>query len=309
MNDLRRVDLNLLVVLDTLLEEAHVTRAARRLGLSQPAASNALERLRHLFDDPLLEREGGRLRPTPRAEALRTPLRDALGAMRGVLQLPPPSLGNARRVVRILIADAPATALVAKLRAALAVTAPGVTPALLPWAGASDALTRLSRAEADLVASILPVVEPPLRQRALLEEHYLVVMRRGHPAAAEFDLARWLAFPHVVVSGHGATETALDTVLARRGLSRRVGVVVPSFLMVLPLLAGSDLIAALPSRCIPADPSLAVRNPPLRMEGFRLDLAWHDRSGNDPVVTHVADTIGALLSEEGAENPIALTQE
>ncbi|MBL6076457.1 LysR family transcriptional regulator [Belnapia sp. T18] len=303
VNGLRGIDLNLLVVLDALLEEAHVTRAARRLGLSQPAASNALDRLRHLFGDPLLERGRGGLRLTPLGEALRAPLGEALAALRDVLRRPGRNLATTRQTVRLLMADAPGVALLVTLQARLAHTAPGVTLALLPWAGAADALTRLHHGEADLVASVLPPLDPPLRQRRLLDETYCVVMRPGHPAAAEFDLARWLAFPHVVVSGHGGTETPLDAGLAARGLARRVGVVVPSFLMVPPLLAGSDLIAMLPTRCVPAGAALTVRPPPLPVEGFRLDLAWHDRRSGDPVVMHVAEAMAEALAADGVRAP------
>lgn len=298
MNDLRGIDLNLLVVLETLLEEVHVTRAARRLGLSQPAASNALDRLRYVFSDPLLRREGKGLRLTPRAEALRAPLGVALSALRGVLSLPAPSLETARQVVRFLIADSPAVALLPALRARLSITAPGVTLALLPWSGSADALARLLRGDVDLVASVLPRLDPPLHGRLLLDERYLVAMRKDHPAAADFDLARWLAFPHIVVSGYGAVTTPLDAMLATRGLSRRVGVVVPSFIMAVPLLAESDLLAMLPSRCIPADAALAVRSPPLPVEGFRLELAWHERCAEDAVVMHVADLISDALRDE-----------
>jgi DNA-binding transcriptional LysR family regulator len=303
MNDLRSVDLNLLVVLHALLEEAHVTRAAQRLGLSQPAASNALDRLRHLFGDPLLERGRGGLRLTPVAEALQAPLQEALAAVHGVLRRQAPNLATARQTVRLLMADAPATALLVALQAGLARTAPGVTLALLPWAGAAEALDRLHRGEVDLVVSVLPPLERPLRQRRLLEEQYLVAMRPGHPAAAAFDLARWLAYPHIVVSGHGGSETPLDAGLAALGLTRRVGVVVPSFLMVPPLLAGSDLIAMLPRRCVPSGAALTLRPPPLPVAGFRLDLAWHDRRSGDPVTMHVADAILEILEADEDRRP------
>ncbi len=295
MNDLRSVDLNLLVILEALLEEAHVTRAARRLALSQPATSNALDRLRHLFRDPLLERGRGGMRLTPAAEALRPRLREALAFVRTVLDRPPADLSTLSQTVRLLMADAPAAALAVALHARMAATAPGITLAILPWAGADDALSRLTRGEADLVASVLPPLEPPLRQRALLEERYRVAMRRGHPAAEGFDLPRWLAYPHIVVSGRGLAETPLDAVLAARGLSRRVGMVVPSFLMVPPLLAGSDMIAMLPGRCVPEDAALVTRDPPLPVEGFRLDLAWHDRRGGDLAVQHVAGAMRELF--------------
>lgn len=298
MNDLRTVDLNLLVVLDSLLDEAHVTRAATRLGLSQPAASSALDRLRALFGDALLERGRGGMRLTPAAEALRPPLKAALAAVRAVLHAPAPDLATVRQAVRLVMADTPAATIAAGLHARLAATAPGVTLVVLPWRGAAQALDQLARGEVELVASVLPPLDPAIfRRTALVEVHYLVAMRRGHPAAARFDLDRWLAYPHVVVSGRGEAVTPLDAELAARGLSRQVGIVVPSFLMVPPLLLGSDLIALLPSTCVPQDEAapLIAFPPPVAAEGFRLDLAWHSRRDQDVVVCHVAGEIAAAL--------------
>ncbi|MDO9707526.1 LysR family transcriptional regulator [Paracraurococcus lichenis] len=297
MDNLRRLDLNLLVALDALLAEAHVSRAARRLGLSQPATSAALERLRHLFRDPLLERTRGGMRPTPRAEALRAPLRAALDAVAGVLGAAEPDLAGMRRPVRLLLADAPALEAATLLVARLAATAPGVTPVLLPWRGAPDALARLAAGEADLVASVLPPLGPEFRSRPLFEESYCIAMRLHHPAVAGFDLDRWLAHPHVVVSGRGEAATPLDAQLAALGRSRRVGAVVPSFLMVPPLLLRSDLIALLPGRCIPPDLAgeLATFAPPVPVDGFRLGLAWHVRRESDALVRHVAALLAGVL--------------
>jgi DNA-binding transcriptional LysR family regulator len=105
--NLRSVDLNLLVVLDALLDEAHVTRAAERLGLSQPAASAALDRCRHLFGDPLLERGRGLMRLTPRAEALREPIRSVLSQAEAVLGAPQTPLSEIRQVVRVVMSEWP----------------------------------------------------------------------------------------------------------------------------------------------------------------------------------------------------------
>lgn len=302
MDSLRSVDLNLLVVLDALLDEAHVTRAAARLGLSQPAASSALERLRHLFGDPLLERRRGGMRPTAAAEALRPALKAALASVRAVLDAPAVDLLTVRRTVRLVMADALAVEAVSALRRRLSGTAPGVSLALLPWRGASEAVARLARGEADLVASVLPPLGAEFRRVALAEERYAVVMRRDHPAAAppgRFDLGRWLAFPHVVVSGEGRADTPLDAELAARGLSRTVAVAVPSFLMVPPLLLGSDLLALLPRRCVPKGggrtAAFVALPPPVPVEGFRLDLAWHRRGEDDAVVRHVAAALAAAL--------------
>lgn len=299
MDSLRSVDLNLLVVLDALLEEAHVTRAAVRLGMSQPAASSALDRLRHLFRDPLLERARGGMRLTPAAEALREPLRAALASVSGVVGArDAPDLATVRRAVRLVMADAAAVALGPGLLARLRATAPGVTLVLMPWRGAPEAVAQLGRGEVELVASVLPPLDTTFRRATLFEERYVVAMRRGHPAAPRFGLDRWLAHPHLVVSGRGEAATPLDAVLAKRGRARCVGAVVPSFLMVPPLLLRSDLIGMLPGRCVPPDtaPALALFPPPVAVQGFRVDLAWHVRRDGDAVVRHVAEAMRATIT-------------
>jgi DNA-binding transcriptional LysR family regulator len=301
MNDLRSIDLNLLVVLDALLAEAHVTRAAQRVGLTQSAASNALDRLRHLFGDPLLERKRGGMQLTPVAQALQRPLRDALASLQGVLHLPRQDLKTVVQTVRILTMDAIATEMTTGLASRLAQTAPGVTLAILPWQGGEAALEDLAKGNADLVITVAPVLSAPLHQRALLDEHYLVAMRSDHPAAKNFSLEEWLRFPHIVVSGHGSATTAVDSVLSSRNLSRRAGVILPNFLMALPLLLGSDMIALLPSHALPRDTkALTTFRPPIPLDGFRLDLVWHDRRSEDQVVVHISELIVDLLKASGA---------
>ncbi|QCI67115.1 LysR family transcriptional regulator [Phreatobacter stygius] len=295
--NLRSVDLNLLVVLDALLDEAHVSRAADRLGLSQPAASSALERCRHLFRDPLLERGKGMMRLTPKAETLRVPLKNLLAEATIILAPPAIDLADLSQTVRIGMADHPATVIAGPLHHRLGLTAPGIDVVIQPWHGASAALDALAKGQIDLAASVFPEVGLSFRRKHLLDEHYLVLMRKGHPAADGFDLERWLAFPHVLVSGRGETRGALDDALAGIGRTRRVGMVVPSFIMVPPLLAGSDLIALLPSRCLPPrwQEQFAAFEPAVAVKGFPLHLAWHVRRDQDMAVQHVAKIIQDLL--------------
>lgn len=294
---LRSIDLNLLVVLDALLDESHVTRAADRLGLSQPAASAALDRCRHLFRDPLLERGRGLMRLTPRAEALRGPLKDLLAGVVAVLDPPPVPLAALRQTIRLVMADYPAIAVIAPLQRLLAATAPGIDLVIQPWHGAAAALDAMARGGTDLAVSVFPELAPGFRREELLRETYRVLLRRDHPAAAGFDLERWLAWPHILVSGRGETRGDLDEALVRLGRSRRVGLVVPSFLMVPPLVRHSDLIAMLPSRCLPPeDPGFTTFQPPIPVEGFPLHLAWHVRRDADPGLRHVIGLIRGLLA-------------
>lgn len=297
--NLRRIDLNLLVVLDALLDEAHVTRAATRLALSQPAASSALDRCRHLFGDPLLERAGGAMKLTPKAEALRGPLRALLADVEAVISPPAQDLATLRRAVRIVMADHPAAMLAPALLADLAVSAPGIDLVIQPWHGAAAALDSLARGDSDLAVSVFPAVDSAFRREQLLFETYVVAMRAGHPAAEGFDLERWLAWPHVLVSGRGETRGALDQALAAHGRERRVGVVVPSFGMAPPLLLATDLVAMLPRRCLPTQgrEAFAVFEPPIAVEGFPLHMAWHARRDDDLAVRHVAALVRAHLAE------------
>ncbi|OQM76970.1 LysR family transcriptional regulator [Manganibacter manganicus] len=296
--NLRLIDLNLLVVLDVLLDEAHVSRAAERLALSQPAASSALERCRHLFGDPLLLRGRGVMRLTPKAEALRGPLKTLLADTVKLLDPPVIDLADLRQTVRIVMSDFPAAVIAGPMHRHLAQTAPGIDLVIVPWVGAAAAQEALEKGEADLAVSVFPDPGEVFRRETLLHETYVVAMRRNHPAAADFDLESWLAFPHVLVSGRGQIRGALDEALAVLGRARRVGMVVPSFLIVPPLLEASDLIALLPSRCIPADAAgrFAVFEPPIAVEGFPLHLAWHARRDRDAGVQHVAGNLRALLS-------------
>lgn len=295
--NLRSIDLNLLVVLDALLDEAHVSRAADRIGLSQPAASSALERCRHLFGDRLLERGAGGMVLTPKAQALAGPVKDVLAAMAALLEPREPNLATLRQTIRLVMADHPAVVIAPALQAELARSAPGITLAIMPWHGAAAALDGLGRGSIDLAVSVFPATEADFTRKELLRESYLAVMREDHPAGASFDLDAWLSCRHVLVSGRGETRGALDEALARIGRARQIGIVVPSFTMVPPLLAGSDLIALLPSRCLPESSraDLIAIEPPIPVEGFPLHLAWHRRRNGDPGVRHAAALVEALI--------------
>ncbi|WP_198148023.1 LysR family transcriptional regulator [Elstera litoralis] len=130
--NLRTIDLNLLVILDALLDEAHVSRAADRLGLSQPATSAALERCRHLFADPLLERGKAGMRATPKAEALRAPIKSLLADIQGLVNPPETDLATLRQTIRIIMADHPAAMIVGPLHHRLSKTAPGLDLVIQP---------------------------------------------------------------------------------------------------------------------------------------------------------------------------------
>ncbi|WP_217474535.1 LysR family transcriptional regulator [Stutzerimonas stutzeri] len=293
--NLRSVDLNLLVILDALLDEAHVSRAADRLGLSQPAASVALQRCRHLFKDDLLERGRGTMRLTPKAASLRAPLKSLLAGVTDLIDPPEVALADIRQTLRIAMADYPALFVIGPLLDALRERAPGIDIVVQPWQGAQAAKGALVDGSTDIAISVFPESDEDIRCEELLTEHYVVAMRPGHPAADGFDLERWLGFPHILVSGRGDGRSPVDADLAKAGHSRRVGLVVPTFQMVPDLLRASDMLAMLPSRVVPVSGALQTFQPPIPVSGFTLHLAWHRRRENDLGLQYVAQRLAQLL--------------
>jgi DNA-binding transcriptional LysR family regulator len=294
--NLRSLDLNLLVILDALLDEAHVSRAADRLGLSQPAASAALQRCRHLFRDELLARGRGTMRLTARAQALRAPLKSLLAGVTDLVDPPELPLAALRQTLRICMADYPALFVTGPLQRALAEAAPGIDLVIQPWHGAGAAKAALIEGSTDIAISVFPGEDDNIHREELLAEHYVIALRPGHPAIPGFDLDGWLAYPHILVSGRGETRSPLDAELARIGRSRRVGLVVPSFGMVPDLLRGSDMIAMLPSRVMAAAGDLVTLPTPIPATGFPLHLAWHQRRAKDRALRYVAGVLAAALN-------------
>lgn len=293
--NLRSLDLNLLVILDALLDEAHVSRAADRLGLSQPAASAALQRCRYLFRDELLERGRGTMRLTARAESLRAPLKSLLAGVGDLVDPREVPLAEVRQTLRIAMADYPALFVTGPLQRALAETAPGIDLVIQPWHGAGAAKAALVDGSTDIAISVLPGDDADIRREEVLTEHYVIALRPGHPALPGFDLDRWLVWPHILVSGRGEARSPLDAELARLGRTRRVGLVVPNFGMVPDLLRESDMIAMLPSRVVAAAGDLVILPTPIPVSGFPLHLAWHQRRANDRALRHVAAVLAAAL--------------
>ncbi len=287
-DNLAGVDLNLLVALDALLAERHVTRAARRLGLSQPATSHALARLRALLGDPLLVRgAGGALVATARAEALVPRLRQALDAVRAALQGDPPfDPATARASFRISTGDYAELVLLPALMRRIAREAPGVD---LWVVTSADEAAALASGSIDCLlaprrAGTTP--GPGTYQRPLFTETFTCLVRRGHPAAAQrLTLARYAALDHLLIAPRGTPGSFVDDALAERGKQRRVALAVPHFLVAPHVVATTDLILTVASRvaaAVAGPLDLVTVPPPVELPGFAMALYWHERRHHDP---------------------------
>ena len=282
---LTSVDLNLLVVLRALLQERHVTRAGQRVGLTQPAMSNSLKRLRALFADELLVRTPQGMELTHRALALAGPLDAALEhleqAIGGESFVPKAS----HRSFALAMADYTALVVLPALKRHLAPLAPGIDLVVINSVR-GQGLRMVDHGEADLAVGMLPEAPPHLCRQELYQDRLVCMARANHPALRRpLSLARYARLPHVVVCTPGNQRNVVDRELELRGLQRRIEVVVPHHLLVPPLLASTDLIATEAERvsiCFSQMFPLATRPPPFQGPPITISQAWHIRSDRDP---------------------------
>jgi DNA-binding transcriptional LysR family regulator len=249
--NLAALDLNLLVALDALLLEANVSRAAMRIGLSQPATSHALQRLRDLIGDPLLVRVGARMELTPRAQALRGPLAQALDQVRGLFVADGFDAISSERHFRLMMPDLAVELLVPPLMQKVAALAPNIRLDIVPWRGPAILTAEFART-LDLVISIGNAFKGFHRQLLYTDSDALAV-RRGHPAGARLrQRETFLKARHVAVIIRGRTEDLIDEWLRGKGIDRSIALVVPGYLEALHVAARTDLVAFVPRRLIAA---------------------------------------------------------
>jgi DNA-binding transcriptional LysR family regulator len=263
--NLASLDLNLLVALDALLREASVSRAAMRIGLSQPAASHALQRLREVLGDPLLVRVGAKMELTPRAQALRGPLAQVLDQVRGLLIPDQFDAARSERHFRLMMPDLAVELLVPPLMEKISRLAPNVRLDVVPWRGPAIFTAEFART-IDLVISIGNAFKGFHRQLLYTDRDALAV-RRGHPASA--GLSRrdvFLNARHIAVVIRGRNTDLIDDWLLSKGIERRIALVVPGYIEALHIVARTDLVAFVPGRLIAAlakSLSLKTISPPI----------------------------------------------
>ena len=277
-------DLNLLVTLHVLLEERNVTRAAKRLGVTQSAASRSLSRLREQLDDEVLVRARGQMVPTPRAEAMQAPLKRVLHELGVMLftieEIDPATL---QRRFRLGMSDYPMVPVLPALVDRLAREAPKVSFAMRPLPTDIDA--PLVEGELDLVVCPKQPSTAGIVWSLLARDRFVSICRVGHPRVRRsMDLDAFLRERHLLVAPDGETPLEhVDRALMSLGREREVLVHVPSFHAATQLILSSDLVATLPSALVSKLPSdrVQVFACPVALDGITLHAAWHERMRHD----------------------------
>ncbi|MDR6534689.1 LysR family transcriptional regulator [Variovorax soli] len=297
---LRRLDLNLLLTLDALLAENHVTRAAERLHLSQPSVSVQLGKLRELFGDPLLLPGPRGMRPTARAQQLRAPLRQALESLaQAVAPAAPFAPLQAAVTWRVAAFDYAETAILLPLLPRLRALAPGSRLAVLQ-AQPSRITAQAERGEIDLAFHTSDEAPEGLHRRPLFRERYLLAGRADHPRLRRRPTPeQFCRMEHLIVSPDGAGfHGPTDAALHAAGLQRRVVLSVPHFLFARSVLARTDLVAMLPSRLVSDTAGLRVVQAPVEVPGYEMAMLWHERVHRDPAHRWLREQVLATLGLE-----------
>jgi DNA-binding transcriptional LysR family regulator len=276
---LRRLDMNLLVVLDALLTEQNVTRASERLGMSQPAVSNALNRLRYLIGDPLFTRGGAGIIPTSRALQLCAPLNESLRLIESALSPPHFDPRTARQTFRLALSDWASTVMLPRFLASQADRAPGIVIETQPKA-LPTVPDLLDKNRVDFAVGVFMQIPPRLAGETVARERYVCLMRKGHPLAKrELTLATIAGARQVCLQSIPSATAMFDKFLRERQLHREVAAVVNQCAAIPEIVARTELVACLLEGIADA----VVRNSPHKLvkrvipiEPVEIKLVWHN---------------------------------
>lgn len=321
--DISRVDLNLLVYLDVLLREQNVTKAANHLGITQPAMSNGLRRLRELFGDPLLVRTSKGMTATERALELKPVVRGVLADIERAVQARSDfAAGDSQRVFRIMASDYAESCLMPRVLRRIRQEAPHVTLDVLTPSDVSFA--DLEQGRLDMAINRFDTLPQSFHQKTLWAEYFACLMNAHNPIlSASFTLDSYLDASHIWVSktgfgvGVGVNPKDVqrlgwvDEALSRMGRKRRISVFTRHYQVAMLLAEQHDLIATLPSRAAwlqKHNPELVVKVPPFDVPPFELKMAWSPLLQHNPdhrwlrqLVVDVALEVDAEFAEFGKQ--------
>ncbi|MER2496220.1 LysR family transcriptional regulator [Vibrio neptunius] len=283
-SDVYQVDLNLLKLFDALIKEGSVTQAGARLGLSQPAASRGLGRLRHVLNDRIIVRTAKGWELTPRALALSSQVAKLLDDARAIVVPAEFSPETASGQFSIATADHLAFLWMPEVIKMLACLAPKMDLIVPP--STRDNVDLIAQGAADLAIGLFENLPARFYSRRLYDEDYVCVVRQGHTVASQpLTLDNYVAMSHVsvIITGHG--HSAVDVALKQHGLTRRVVAKVPHFLVAFNIVADSDLILTTPRQLankMAKTMPIQLLELPINLPSFSPTMIWHEKLHYDP---------------------------
>lgn len=303
--NISNIDLNLLTVFDAVMEDGNTTRAAARLGLTQPAVSHALKRLRTLMGDALFVRTPRGMTPTPTAREMAPGVRAALEQMEALFRRERGfSPGKSTRRFVVGLSDYASFAILPGLLDRLATEAPGVSLSVKNTSHGEGA-AMLDGDDVELIVGNFPPMPPHLRRQTLFRDGFLIAGRSGHPGLArKMTMKKYLNLDHLQISTRGDPYGYVDAILDRKGLRRSVKVTVPHFLSAPFLLRRTDLIATEPRRLL--EPmremlSISLAKPPFAIPQFTVTQNWHSRYDGDAGHSWLRSVLESLYREKAVK--------
>lgn len=308
--DLPKVDLNLLLAFDALMQDGNLTRAGFRLGMSQPSMSHALTRLRKLWGDPLFVRIPSGMEPTPFALQISVAVSEGLALLQGALEVEAVfDPKTCTRTFQILMSDIGELIYLPKLISKLKTAAPEVNLRILqlPRESYQEAF---NSGDVDLAIGYLPALKAGFYQQRLFVDSYICIARKGHPRIkGSLTLEQFTVESHILVEPAGSrystaspqssTTTFIERHLSEQGLSRRIALRVPHFMVVPGIVQHTDLLATVPGSVmahLKPMPNVQLLPPPIATPSYEIRQFWHQRSHHDLANQWLRQTLAELFS-------------
>ncbi|NRB40654.1 MAG: LysR family transcriptional regulator [Pseudomonadales bacterium] len=302
--NLRKIDLNLLVVFNVLMQERSITRSADKLSMSQPAVSHALSRLRLQLQDPLLTRSGNTMQASPRAMEIHGLLKESLQLLEQSLDentvfIPAESAAT----FTIATTDYVETLLLPKILRKLNEQAPGIQ-LIIRNLSSSLPFDDIESGDSDLVLCRVGKHPKSLRTKKLLEDRFLCAMSHSNPLTGKnLTLQRYLKAEHLLVAPESKRKAIVDKVLQQQGSKRKIAATVPHFLVALPAVTETNLIVTAPARLLERMEkhyNLHITEVPLPLEPFSISMLWHRRNDADKGLEWIRQCILDIVKTEEA---------
>jgi len=299
-NDMANVDLNLMVIFDAIMQEQSITLAAQRLSMTQPSVSNAVSRMRHVWQDPLFVKQGRGIRPTPFAETMWRDIEAPLHSIKNATQQQLFDIRGIKRTFRIALTDWMVDIFWLPLRQRIEEQAPDINIHAVPYAVNGERL--LLDADVDMVLDYYEGSNERVKTQWLFDNHFVCVMRPEHPLVNQtLDLTTFAQAEHLLMSLSGDASGGVDTILSKHGLERRIAMTVNHCYNLPKLLENSDLITTIPLPVIldsVKSGRLVVRKLPFDLAPGPISMSWHLRNDRDPALLWLRKQVLAVLQTD-----------